>query len=259
MSRPTYFLSDLHVRAPDDARTAHVLRFLADRRGEAEAVYLVGDLFDFWLGYRSVVFAAYFPLLRALAELAESGTRVVVFSGNHDPDPGGFLPTLGVEVATGPRTVEVAGRRVWIEHGDVLDPRGVLRRAICRAARHPLAHRVARAVHPDLAWGLSRVYARAHVEDYAETLHPALTGDYFAERVAAGADVVVLGHYHRAVVHRVDGPTGERALFCLGDWVAQRTFLRAADGRFELLRDRGPDRPPVGLPPGDHGPPPAED
>ncbi len=254
MSGPTYFLSDLHVRAPDDARTEHVLRFLRARRGEASAVYLVGDVFDFWLGYRSAVFHAYFPLLRVLAELVEGGTRVVVFSGNHDPDPGDFLQKLGIEVSDGPLDLTLGGRRVWVEHGDLIDPRGALRRLVCRSARHPWVRGAARLFHPDLAWHLASRYARAHQEAYTEAMHPGLVDDFFRRRVAAGADVVVVGHYHRAFVHHADLEGRPRALFGLGDWVAQRTFLRVDGDRFELMRDRGPDAAPATLPPGDHGP-----
>lgn len=250
---PVYFLSDLHIDSADSARTDRLIRFLDARRGEASAIMLVGDVFDFWLGYRSVIYHAYFPVLRCLAELVEAGTRVVVFSGNHDPDPGPMLPSLGVELHEGPLDVTLGGRRVWIEHGDTIDPRGRLHRGVNKLARHPAMRRAARVVHPELAWRAARLYARVKTHEYGDPLPRGLLERWFPARVAAGYDVAIIGHYHRAVHHEVTLGGRVRHLFALGDWVEQHTYLRY-DGHFTLLRDRGPDRAPIELPPGDHGP-----
>ncbi len=257
MSGPVYFVSDLHVRHLSDARTAAVLRFLHARRGEAEALYLVGDVFDFWLGYGAAMFTAQFALLRALADLVDAGTRVVLFSGNHDPDPGPLPAQLGIEVHEGPLVTTIQGRTVRLEHGDTVDPRGWSRRAVCRLARHPWARAAARRVHPDLAWALSRGYAGGHSaqpSEYDQPLPAALIERYFPARVAEGVDVLVMGHYHRAVHHRAHHAGRDAAYFVLGDWVAQRTWLKADQGEFSLWRDRGSDRAPVRLPEGDFGP-----
>jgi UDP-2,3-diacylglucosamine hydrolase len=253
--RPRYFLSDLHLRAPDDARTRRVVDFLRARRGEADAVYLVGDVFDLWLGYRSVVFSAFFPVLRAIADLVDSGTRVVVFPGNHDPDPGRFLAReLGVELREGSLVEEFAGRRVWIEHGDLDDPRSHRHRIANRLAHARPLRWLARAVHPDVAWRLARGYAGAFGHYGDEPLSPSLLDPFFPSRIRAGADVVIVGHFHRALAHRVEVDGRPRDLYVLGDWVRHHTFLRW-DGEFALCRDHGPDRPPEPLGFGDHPPP----
>ena len=252
MIRPTYFFSDVHIAAPDGPRTESFLGVLRALRGEADAVYFVGDLFDFWLGYRSTVFSAFFPLLRAVAELVESGTRVSYLSGNHDPDPGEFLQTLGVEVHLGPIDIELAQHRVHLEHGDVIDPRGFVGRTLCRTVRHRWVRALVRLVHPGLLWRLSRWYAR-RADSYTDPLPGALRDRWFPDVVRGGADVVIIGHYHRAVVHHAEIGGRQARLFALGDWIEQRTYLRF-DGAFELLRHQGPDVPPKPLPPGDHAP-----
>ncbi len=250
MTRPTYFISDLHVADPTRPGTARLFEWLTERRGEAEALYLVGDAFDFWLGYRASMFAAAFPLLHRLVELVEHGTRVVWMTGNHDPDPGPVLPALGIDVRDGPHAIELDGTPVWLDHGDLVDPRGWHHRLMCRTVRSPVARWIARRFHPDFAWRMSRLYAAGKSHHYGEPLPAGLLDDWLPQRAAAGAEVVIIGHYHRAVHHV--GP--QARLFALGDWVEQRTFLRY-DGAFTLLRDRGPGAPPEVLPPGDHGPP----
>ncbi len=254
--KATYFLSDLHLRHPDEARTQRVLGFLRGLRGQAEAVYLVGDVFDLWIGYRDVVFSAYFPVLRALADLVDAGTRVVLFAGNHDPDLGDFFTThLGVEVAAEPLRLSLGGLNVSVEHGDVEDPRALWRRTVNRLARSSTASVLARTLPPQWIWQAARVYGDAlrGAKGY-HGLPPGLVSQLLPKRVAEGADVVVLGHYHRAVHHEAELAGKRRRLFVLGDWVTHHTYLRF-DGDFALLRHRGEGVEPEVLPPGDHAPP----
>ena len=189
-------------------------------------------------------------MLHRLVELVEHGTRVVWMTGNHDPDPGPFLASTGIEVSDGPRAIELDGAPVLLDHGDLIDPRGWHHRAVCRVVRSPAARWVAKRFHPDFAWRMSRRYAAAKVHSYDAPLPAALFHEWLPARALQGFRTAIIGHYHRAVHHRGDGID----LFALGDWVQQRTFLRY-DGRFSLLRDQGPDRPPLVLPEGDHAPP----
>ncbi len=247
---PVYFISDLHVADTARPGTARLLEWLRERRGEASALFVVGDAFDFWLGYRASMFTAAFPLLHRLVELVEHGTRVVWLTGNHDPDPGPFVASTGIEVSEGPRAIELDGVPVLLDHGDLIDPRGWHHRAVCRVVRSPAARWVARRFHPDFAWRMSRRYAAAKAHTYDAPLPAGLLDTWLPKRRVEGFEVAVIGHYHRAAHHPADGIT----LFALGDWVGQRTFLRY-DGDFALMRDRGPDAPPERLPPGDHAPP----
>ncbi len=249
--KPTYFLSDLHAGAAHGDGDGRLIRFLRALKGEARTVYLVGDVFEFWLGYKSSIFSSAFPVLRVLAELVESGVEVVVFSGNHDPDPGHFFESIGVTVHEGPLAVELDGHRLWIEHGDTIDPRSRFQRVLCRTVRHPLIRWLARQLHPDSAWKLGALYGKKS-EEYTEPLPSALQDVYFRGRIEAGYDTVIIGHYHRAVRHEVHLPGRPARFYVLGDWVSQYTYLKY-DGVFQLLRDTE-GGPPEPLGPGDHGP-----
>ena len=90
-----YFASDIHLGA-GDAATARAVerRFVArldDAARDAEAIFLVGDIFDFWFEYRRVVPKGFVRTLGKLAELTDRGVRVVFFTGNHDMWVGDFL------------------------------------------------------------------------------------------------------------------------------------------------------------------------
>ena len=166
--RPTYFLSDLHVGSAQHDGEAHLLRFLRSIRGHAEAVYLVGDSFDFWLGYRSAIFSSAFPLLRALADLIDSGTQVTLFSGNHDPDLVNSLTRWAFRLRRAGRPL-LGEHSLWLEHGDLIDPRSPFQRALCRTVRHPIVRSLARRIHPDTAWSIGMWYGRK-TEEYTEPL-----------------------------------------------------------------------------------------
>ena len=250
--KPVLFFSDLHFHSATTPGGAALLRRLGEAH-DAAAVYLVGDVFDFWLGHRSTLYRAAFPLLRRLAELVECGVDVHLFSGNHDPDPGDFFAEIGVQVHEGPYEITLGGRRVRMEHGDTVDPRGLRHRLICQAVRHPVPRAVARVVPPGVLWGLARRYSRVASHTYGEPLPPALLSTYLPARAAEGIDVLIMGHYHRAVHHRTVVGGRPVCFFGLGDWVRQHTWLRF-DGTFTLWRDQGPDQPAVALPEGDHGP-----
>tara|TARA_B100001093_G_scaffold519089_1_gene606410 strand:+ start:213 stop:1010 length:798 start_codon:yes stop_codon:yes gene_type:complete len=254
MAGVSYFLSDLHISSGDEPRTRRLLALLDEMAADAESIYLVGDVFDFWLGYKSVIFSEYYPLLRTLETLVQRGVNVVIFSGNHDPDPGPFFRKINVVVKEQATGLKLDKHNIWLDHGDLIDPRSAWSRLICRAARQPFLRRYARMVHPDLAWRLARLYGKKR-EGYTDPLPTELLTRYLPGKIKGGYDTVIIGHYHRAVAYQttVKGVTGR--LFALGDWVEQRTYLKY-DGTFQLLRDQGAGYAPLVLTDGDHAPDP---
>ena len=118
-----YFASDVHLGGgtPQEARATErkFVAWLDMAARDAEAIFLVGDIFDFWFEYRRVVPQGFVRTLGKLAELTDRGIRVVLFTGNHDMWMGDYLPReCGVEIRTAPCTVSLCGRRIFIAHGD---------------------------------------------------------------------------------------------------------------------------------------------
>lgn len=118
-----YFASDIHLGAGSEkeARATERLfvRWLDEAARDAEAIFLVGDIFDFWFEYKRVVPKGFVRTLGKLAELTDRGIRVVFFTGNHDMWVTDYLTReCGVEIYTSPQLMTLAGRRVFIAHGD---------------------------------------------------------------------------------------------------------------------------------------------
>ena len=78
------FIADAHLRNPGDANYRELLRFLAGLRGNTDTLYILGDLFEFWIGYSTTPFIQYLPILEELRLLTAGGTAIVYFEGNHD-------------------------------------------------------------------------------------------------------------------------------------------------------------------------------
>jgi len=93
--KKVYFLSDFHLGVPDHAsslvREKKIVAFLERAKADAAAIFIVGDLFDFWFEYRKVVPKGFVRLLGKLAELTDSGIPVHFFVGNHDMWMSGYF------------------------------------------------------------------------------------------------------------------------------------------------------------------------
>ena len=120
-----YFLSDAHLgsRAIPHARTQErrLVNFLDSIKDKASAVYLLGDMFDFWYEFKMVVPKGYTRFLGKLSELTDRGVEVHFFIGNHDIWCGDYLEKeCGVIIHREPTTCEIYGKEFYLAHGDGL-------------------------------------------------------------------------------------------------------------------------------------------
>jgi UDP-2,3-diacylglucosamine hydrolase len=122
-----YFASDFHLGVPDHAqslvREKRIVKWLDEIKGDAEEIFLMGDLFDFWFEYRHSVPKGYVRLLGKLAEISDSGIPIHIFTGNHDMWIFDYLPQeLNAKVYRAPITREFNGKKFFLGHGDGLGP-----------------------------------------------------------------------------------------------------------------------------------------
>ena len=121
-----YFISDAHlgsllVNDPKE-HEKKLVDLLEKMKADATAVYLLGDMFDFWFEYRTVVPKGFVRFLGKLAELVDAGVEVHFFTGNHDIWTFGYLENeIGLIVHRGPEIVEIGSKKFFLAHGDGLD------------------------------------------------------------------------------------------------------------------------------------------
>lgn len=160
-----YFLSDFHLGAPDHSsslvREKKVVAFLENIRHSASAIFIVGDIFDFWYEYKKVVPKGYTRLLGKLAEITDSGIPVYVFVGNHDMWMSGYFEQeLNIPVFHHPQAFEWNGKKFLIGHGDGLGPGDHGYKFIKKIFRNPLCQWLFGQLHPTWGIGLANYFSR---------------------------------------------------------------------------------------------------
>lgn len=225
-----YFTSDVHLGGGDKATArATERRFVAWLRevGEdAEAIFLLGDIFDFWFEYERVIPKGFVRALSEITRLTDRGVRVVFMAGNHDMWIREYLAEeCGMELYTAPRIFEIAGRRVHVAHGDNLNVRGniVLQLMNCTFRSSFVRAIFSAVVHPDLALKFGQWWSNSsrgchpveRGEDTIESLGVRPLVEY-SERVQAErpCDYYIFGHLHRRYTHDIGGA---QVIF-ISDW-----------------------------------------
>jgi UDP-2,3-diacylglucosamine hydrolase len=232
-----FFISDAHLGADDagsPSRREQLLHgFLESLPGRASALYVVGDLFDFWFEYGTAIPRLHFRSLAALDRLRRSGVEITLMNGNHDFYLGPFLrDDLGLSTHDGALPLTLQGRRVWLHHGDGLLGGDLGYKVLKRILRNPLSISLYRWLHPDL--GIPLAHRVSNLSRASRAERP-IDGDQMWRKVAAprfaeGFDTVMIGHFHQTFERR----DGEHAFFVLGDWIDRFSYVVLEHGAFRL-------------------------
>lgn len=226
------FLADAHLRQPEDQNYQKLLDFL-DQQQDLDGLFLLGDIFEFWLGYKYVAFTAYIPLLEKLHKLATTGTKIYFVEGNHDFHIGPyFSETLGATVIPDQQLIDWDGKQLLICHGDLLNPNASYQR-LRSFWRSGLVRLLAKVIHPDPIWAfglwLSNLSKKKHPRncnwDPSHLILP-----FARKELAAGADAVLCGHFHKPVETQLDG----KQVIAVGDWITQFSYAEMVDGKISL-------------------------
>lgn len=245
--KKTLLFSDVHLKAiPADAeRRAEFVRFLKRFTPEEyDRVICLGDLFDFWFEYRSVIFSDYFHVLRVFADWCDAGVEVHLICGNHDFWAGRFLREIGVQVH--PNTVDLPfGKlRGHLVHGDGINKADHGYHAWKKFARYPLIVGAFRLIHPDWAMGIARGVSHGsrtlfEQEDPHSSAESVSLREYAHEVIGRGdADVVICGHAHALEQREFPGPHGTGLYINTGDWLQRRCHTIWDGERFTQIDER---------------------
>ena len=227
------FVADLHLGPktdPDGSRERAFVAFLKRLPADLEGLYLLGDIFDFWVDYRDVVPRGNVRLLAALAEVAERAD-VWFFPGNHDwwvTDY--FEKELGIHISRAPYQVfELAGKRVLMGHGDTLGMHDARSKMIFYVFRNRTCLALLKALPPRWVFSFARRWSAASHRKHER--HPYVfegkdAGIYrFADeygRTHTPPDFYIFGHLHTSVRFPVESG-GE--LIVLGDWSQGESYF----------------------------------
>ena len=235
MGKNVYFLSDAHLGslAIPHGRTQErrLVRFLDSIKEKASAVYLLGDMFDFWNEYRYVVPKGYSRFLGKLSELTDNGVEVHFFAGNHDLWTYGYLEEeCGVIVHKAPVTTEIYGKVFFLAHGDGLGVPDNKFKILRKLFHNRTCQRLLNFVHPRWGMALGLNWAKHSRLKRADGKEVPFMGEdkeflvRFArdyKRSHPNIDYFLFGHRHIELDLPIDKST---RMLILGDWIWQFTY-----------------------------------
>jgi UDP-2,3-diacylglucosamine hydrolase len=243
-----FFLSDFHLGAPDRAKSLErektIVKFLDEIRSEADEIFLVGDMFDFWYEYRKVIPKGYARLLGKLAELGDQGIQLHFFVGNHDMWMRDyFQQELNMHVYFEPHEFERKGKLFLIGHGDGLGPGDHGYKRIKKIFRNPVSKWLFGILPPVAGMGLANYLSRKSRAQTGSSEETFLGEDkewlmqYCRQRLEQkNIDFFVFGHRHLAIDYRLN----ERSRYInLGDWITYFTYAVFDGEKLELLSYTG--------------------
>ena len=159
-----YFASDFHLGAPDEMqsmeREKKIVRWLDAVSADCRHLFLVGDLFDFWFEYRHVVPRGYVRFLGKLAEMADRGVAIYLFTGNHDMWMFGYLEQqLNARVFRESIELVFEKKNILVGHGDGLGPGDHTYKFLKRIFENRLCQKLFGALHPGIGFGIARAWS----------------------------------------------------------------------------------------------------
>lgn len=163
-AKKIYFVSDAHLGArfhkDPIAVEKRLVRWLDGIKDNAAAVYLLGDMFDYWYEYKYVVPKGFVRFLGKLAELSDNGVEIHIFYGNHDIWMFDYFPSeIGAILHQGPLTVDLLGKRFFLGHGDEVGERKPIFRFIRALFRNRFCQRLYASIHPRWTFAFARSWS----------------------------------------------------------------------------------------------------
>lgn len=240
MSPTVHFASDAHFGAgsaeSQAERVRRFTRWIATLEDDA-ILYLVGDVFDFWVDYPTYMPKRHLEVLYALRRAQDHGVQIHFVGGNHDIWADTFFrDALGVPTLASGAVVEHQGIRLRLHHGDGLLSGDQAYKVFRTVVRNPLFVGTAKCFHPELVhrfadW-LSR-HSRARDRSTRTEILERIAA-YAATHDHSDVDHLIIGHIHTPHQQQF----GRWRFTCLGDWIVHFTAARLREGELELLHVR---------------------
>jgi len=233
----TLFISDLHLSAERPDITSLFIRFLNNEARQAEALYILGDLFEAWLG-DDMVLPEYADTIAAMKALSDSGVPVFIMHGNRDFLLGEkFTAMSGTTLLEDPTCIDLCGKPTLLLHGDTLCTDDVKYQQFRAMVRNPAWQQQMLALSPQERLALAKEYrdmSQAETGNKAEDIMD--VNQHTLEQVmqTKGIYHMIHGHTHRPAIHefKIDSQTAKRIV--LGDWYEQGSVLVCDENGCEL-------------------------
>lgn len=244
-NKKVYFASDQHLGAPTQEasfpREKKFVAWLDEVKKDAAAIFLVGDLFDFWFEYETVIPKGFVRVLGKLAEITDAGIPIYFFVGNHDLWMNGYFEKeLNIPVYYKPQVFLIDNKKVFVGHGDGLGPDDLGYKRMKKVFTFPLFKWMYKWLHPDLGVKLGQFmsvknklisgdedakYLGDEKEWLVQYCQQKLTENHY--------DYFVFGHRHLPLEISLNKNS---TYINLGDWIQYFTYAEFTKDSFTLKK-----------------------
>jgi len=244
-----YFASDFHLGVPDHdsslRRELLLVKWLDEISPTAKEIFLMGDIFDFWFEYKTVVPKGYVRLLGKIATLTDSGIPVHIFRGNHDLWAFDYLnKETGAILYRRSVIRDFDGKKFFLSHGDGLGPGDTGYKFLKRVFENRFNQFLFNWLHPDIGTRLGLYFshksrianiAREQKNDYKIDIEKEMLYIYCQKKLEKQPDIdfFVFGHRHVPIDHSLNEKS---RLIILGDWVTNFTYAVFDGENLELKK-----------------------
>ncbi len=231
-----YFISDVHLgfyhRSKDKEREDLLLKVLEKISLDATELYFLGDIFDYWFEYKTVVPKYFYRTLALIRKLTDQGIKIEYLMGNHDfAHKSFFEEELNVRIHINDIERTLEGKHFYLSHGDELNPTDKSYKIAKRILRSSFNQWLYAKLHPDFAIELA---AKSSVQSrkYSGLKYPPqdFMKEFAEAKINQGFDYVIMGHRHKVAEYIFDGG----AYLNLGDWLKDPRIAKF-DGNSVLL------------------------
>lgn len=247
--KKVYFASDAHL-----GLNVYEDRFVAEKRlvrwmdsimPTCKAIYLVGDMFDYWFEYKHVIPKGFVRFIGKMAEFIDNGIPVYLYIGNHDIwmfDY--FQKEIGATVFTKDTTLTIDGKKFYIAHGDGLGDPSLTFRFMRAFFRNKFCQALYKWIHPDVTMPFGLAWSRFNRKKKRGNKAEQYLGEdkeflvKFAKEHAEKNDIDYYVFGHRHIVLDLTIKQGRRVVI-LGDWITNFTYAEWDGESFELKKYEG--------------------
>lgn len=240
-----YFASDFHLGAPDHetslVREKRIVKWLNGCMKDAKAIFLVGDLFDFWFEYKHTIPKGHARFLGKLGEIVDAGIELHIFVGNHDLWMFGYFEKeFGAKVYYEPLEFSINNKTLYVGHGDGLGPGDKGYKRLKKIFTNPFFQWCFNWLHPNIGVSLANFWS-SKSRAQANNVEQKFLGDdewlwQYAKYLETQAhrDYYVFGHRHLPLELEV----GENSQYInLGEWISQYTYAVFEGNELKLSTD----------------------
>ena len=230
------FLADAHLQNPEDPAYRDLLRLLENLPDDLDNLFILGDFFDFWHGFKDVVFNHYVPIVADLKKLSARDVKIHFFAGNHEASFGSILEALGT-CHMQASTAEIDNQKIYLAHGDRLNPDDYLYRLWRSILCSRFTLKAMDILPAYITLKISNILSHGS-QGYGESKKfiPPQVFKRCATILNRQSDIqsIVIGHFHQERQETFITDSGPKSLYILGDWVNERSYLLLENGKFSF-------------------------